>query len=187
MLSVAQADDNSLQGDFGEAWLEAVAAGCGLLHGRGPTTLDRIKSDVHLVLEGLWHGTHNPAVNVQVKTTISLRRSRGYYSYDLDIPTYDALRMTNASTRRVLAVIGLKRDGERVLLRQEGTLLVGRGAWVSLEGLPASKNRISQVVKLPVTNTLDCRGLELMLTTYGVRSSTPVPEIDVWGESGDEG
>ncbi|GAA4223819.1 hypothetical protein GCM10022254_01870 [Actinomadura meridiana] len=36
---VRDQDQNTLQGDFGEAWLEAVAAGCGLLHGR-PTTVD---------------------------------------------------------------------------------------------------------------------------------------------------
>jgi hypothetical protein len=41
------ARDNALQGDFGEAWLEAVAAGCGLLHGR-PSTVDLEKADVEL-------------------------------------------------------------------------------------------------------------------------------------------
>jgi hypothetical protein len=121
-------------------------------------------------------------VNAQVKTSIDLRKGAGYFSYDLDIPTYDILRMDNAAVRRVLIVIGLNREGERVVLKRDGTLLVGRGAWVSLEGLPASKNVTSQVVKLPVTNTLDRPGLERMLTMYGVRSSTRVPDVDAWGD-----
>ncbi|HUZ26359.1 MAG TPA: hypothetical protein VMV07_21605, partial [Streptosporangiaceae bacterium] len=44
------------------------------------------------------------------------------------------LRKTNASTPRILVVIGLEPEGERVLLRRDGTLLVGCGAWVSLAG-----------------------------------------------------
>jgi hypothetical protein len=39
---MAQTDDNSLQGDYGETWLRAVAASSGLLHGR-PTTHGRFK------------------------------------------------------------------------------------------------------------------------------------------------
>lgn len=177
---MAQSDDNSLQGDFGEMWLRTVAAGCGLLQGR-PTTIDRVKTDVHLILEGEWKGTDDPAVNVQVKTTTELRKSHGYYSYDLDIPTYDKLRKANASTPRILVVIGLESGGERVLIQRRGTLLVGCGAWVSLAGRRASANRTKQAVRLPASNTLDRPGLERMLTTYGVRSSTPVPQVDVWG------
>ena len=185
------ARDNALQGDFGEAWLRAVAAGCGLLHGR-PTTLDLEKADVELTLRGRVMGTYNPTVKVQVKTEVSLRMGEGgTFDYDLDILTYDVLRREDHAVRRVLAVIGLSADGERVRLREDGTLLVGRGAWVSLEGAPSSTNTTTQVVRLPVTNTLDGPGLERMLSTYGVRRSTPVPEVDVWAvtestEGGDQ-
>jgi len=84
------------------------------------------------------------------------------------------------TVRRVLAAFRLPRKGEKVRLLKSGTLLTGRGAWVSLEGQPASPNRSSQVVRLPVANTIDRRGLERMLATYGFRSSTPVPEITAW-------
>lgn len=176
-------EQNTLQGDFGEAWLEAVAAGCSLLHGR-PTSLDLQKADVQLVLRGVELGIYNPTVNVQVKTTIGLRQlENGDYSYDLDLETYEVLRRDDHSVRRVLAVIGVSEDGENVRLRSDGTLLVGRGAWVSLEGLPASSNQASQAIHLPGTNTLDQSGLHRMLRTYGTRRSTPVPEVDAWGLS----
>ena len=69
------AADNALQGDFGEAWLEAVAAGCRLLHGR-PSTLDLDKADVEVTLLGIAAGTYNPTVKVQVKTEVNLRETR---------------------------------------------------------------------------------------------------------------
>lgn len=169
-----------MQGDFGEAWLHAVAAGCGLLHGR-PTTLDWEKADVELVLPRVVPGTPYPTVKVQVKTEINLRKgSTGNFIYNLDLATYDWLRRTDHSVRRVLAVIGLSGDGSRVRLHPDGTLLVGRGAWVSLEGFPDSSNSSSQRIEFPASNTLDEPGLHRMLMTYGVPRSTPVPDVDPW-------
>jgi Domain of unknown function (DUF4365) len=182
MCRVGRPVDNSLQGDFGEAWIEAVAAGSGLLRGR-PATLDLQKADVQLTLPGLVAGTYNPSVLVQVKTTVNLRKSIpvGRLLYNLDIDTYNVLRRTDHSIRRVLAVIGLRsKDGERVRLTSAGTLLVGHGAWVSLEGRPPTSNVNTVGVSLPADNTLDPAGLHRMLQTYGVRTSTPVPDVDPW-------
>lgn len=170
-----------MQGDFGEAWLEVVAAGCGLLHGR-PFSLDAVKADVQLMMPGEAVGTYNPSVFVQVKTTTDLRElSNGDYGYDLDVATYDLLRRPDHMIPRVLVVIGVPRDGENIRLRPDGTLLVGRGAWVSLEGRPPSDNRRTQTVHLPAANTLDRAGLERMLKEIGVRRSTPVQDVDPWG------
>jgi hypothetical protein len=179
MIFMGSADANSIQGDYGETWLRAVAASCGLLHGR-PTTLDLEKADVEIVRRGLWNGVWHPTVKVQVKTTIDLREEDGHFVYDLDADTYDVLRRDNESVRRILVVFRLPKKGEKVRLLRSGTLLVGSGAWVSLEGLPATANTASRVVQLPVSNTVDRLGLERMLATYGVRSSTPVPEVDAW-------
>jgi hypothetical protein len=57
--------------------------------------------------------------------------------------------------------------GEKVRLLKSGTLLAGRGAWISLEGLPPTTNSSSQ-------------GLERMLAIYGGRASTPVPQLRAW-------
>ncbi|WP_460364978.1 hypothetical protein [Actinocorallia lasiicapitis] len=95
--------------------------------------------------------------------------------------TYEVLRRTDHAVRRILVVIEVPADGEQVRLADGGTLLVGQGAWVSLEGMPASANTESQAILLPVSNTLDRLGLERMLGHYGVRTSTPVSEFDVWG------
>lgn len=185
MTGRSRVAQNPEQGDFGEQWLEAVAAGCDIIHGR-PGTLDLEKADVELTLRGIHNGTYNPSVKVQVKTIdiAALRaKSESEYAYDLDLVTYDVLRREDHSTRRILAVIGVEAPGRRVRLHEEGTLLVGFGAWVSLEGAPASENRAQQVITLPLINTLDPSGLERMLTTYGVHRTTPVPDFNPWEAS----
>jgi Domain of unknown function (DUF4365) len=174
---------NALQGNFGEAWLRAVAAGCGISHGR-PDELDLDKADAQLMLREIISGTYYPTVKVQVKTEVNLRLGKdGMYSYGLDVNTYDVLRREDHVVRRILVVIGLEAAEPRVRLEEGGTLLIGQGAWVSLEGQPASANASEQVVKLPAANTIDAAGLRRMLTEYGVRSSTPVPTIDLWTSS----
>jgi hypothetical protein len=127
----------------------------------------------------MWH----PTVKVQVKTTVALRQEDDHFIYDLDVDTYNVLRRDNETVRRVLVVFRLPKRGQKIRLLKTGTLLVGSGAWVSLEGQPATPNTASRTVHLPVANTVDRPGLERMLATYGVRSSTPVPDVDAWGSS----
>lgn len=174
--------NNAIQGDFGEAWLEVVASGCGLLRGR--SSLDLEKADVELTYLGQLDSSYCPTVKVQVKTQVSLRTdANGNLVYNLDVRTYDSLRRTDHTVRRVLVVIGLLADGPRVRLREDGTLLVGHGAWVSLEGYPPTPNTTTRVVRLPEANTLDEDGLYRMLSTYGIRRPLPVPDEDLWTET----
>ena len=68
-----------------------------------------------------------------MKTQVNLKAdANGNLMYNLDVQTYDSLRRADHTVRRVLVVIGLLADGPRVRLHEDGTLLVGRGAWMSL-------------------------------------------------------
>jgi hypothetical protein len=173
-------DANTLQGEFGEQWLRVVASGCGLLHGNSDSR-DLLKADVSLTLKGEHGDTYNPTIWAQVKTTHSLRlRPDGTFVYDLDVPTYNVLRRNNHMVRRVLVVLKVSADSEKVQLQEDGTLLVGEARWVSLEGGDVTANTDTLVVELPPGNTVDSDGLHKMLTSYGVRRSTPVPVEDPW-------
>ena len=167
-----------LQGDFGEAWLEAVAAGSGILHGR-PSTLDLDKADVQLSRPSLLSGDDERTIKVQVKTALDFSAdSDGTASFEIDVPTYDVLRAMTRTVRRVLAVIWLERDGDRIQLQDDGTLLVGRSAWVSLEDKDATSNTSSVTIRVPLANTIDQPGLLRMLDLYGVPRSSQVPDVD---------
>lgn len=182
MVRMGLGEDNLLRGDYGESWLRTIAAASGLLHGR-PTSLDLEKADVELVRTGLRNGVWNPAVKVQVKTTVDLREEGDHFVYDLDVDTYDVLRRDNETVRRVLVVFRLPKNGHKISLLKRGTLLAGVGAWVSLEGQPPTVNKTSQAVRLPIANTIDRAGLDRMLERCGARLSTPVRDTDVWGAS----
>lgn len=174
-------DANSLAGDFGETWLRVVASACGMLH-HPPSSLDLEKADVPITLQEFVNGTYNPHVLVQVKTvTDDLRVDRnGDYVYDLDVTTYNVLRRVDHSRRRILVVFRVSDPGGRVRLEPDGTLLVGYGAWMSLEGWPDTSNTSTIAVTLPAANTLDAVGMRRMLTDFGIRSTTRVPDIDPW-------
>jgi len=181
MTTAPSSDVNTYQGDFGESWLEVVAAGADLLHGQ-PATKDLDKADVQLTWQGEHGGCWSPCVQAQVKTTVKLPVEEGHYLYDLDLPTYNVLRRTDHTVGRILVVIGLSDDGERVRLDTDGTLLIGVGAWISLAGHPPTENTTSVRVRLPVEHTLDGAGLQQMLVRHGVRRTTPVPPFEPWGE-----
>ena len=172
--------DNVLRGEFGEAWLKAVAAGCGVLQGR-PATLDLQKADVQLTMPGSVGAYTDATVQVQVKTTEDPIVLDGTCaSFAVDRATYDALRTTNRVIRRVLAVIWLEKDGDRIRLKEDGTLLVGHAAWVSLEGLNETENVASVTVKIPLANSIDDPGLRAMLEEFGRPRSTVVPARETW-------
>jgi hypothetical protein len=136
---------------------------------------------VQLTYTGRLAGTTNPSVKAQVKTTDDLRiLEDGSASYDLDVPTYEFLRKTDHFIPRVLVVFGLSPGGERFRLEDEGTLLIGRGLWVSLEGMGPTANTSTIAVKLPLGNQVDEPGLLRMLEERGAKRSTVVPEEPVW-------
>lgn len=174
---------NVLTGDFGEYWVHAVAAGAEFFHGPA-ATVDMVKADVQLTLPresigGQWQ----PVVWVQVKTTGErLDVKDGHASFSLDVQTYRELSRGDSRIRRVLAVIWLSDPAEKVRVDEQGTTLVGRGLWTSLEEAPPTRNTESVVVKLSVKNTLDAEGLRRMLETYGVGRTTEVPDVDIWAE-----
>jgi hypothetical protein len=171
--------DNTSQGDFGEAWLGVIAAAGGMDH----TTVkpDRDRVDVEVTLREEVAGVWGLAVKAQVKTERGLAPDEdGILRYRLDVGTYDFLRRPQA-TPRVLVVFGLDGSGERVRLAPDGTLLCGVGRWVSLAEYESTSNR-SVVVDLPAENTLDVAGLRDMVIKCGVRQSTPVPDPDVWDD-----
>ena len=171
-----QGHTNLLQGDFGESWLEVVASAAGLLHGR-PYRLDLQKTDVQIAAPGD-ESSDETTVQVQVKTKVGFTGlGDGTASFELDLATYEELRKIH-HIRKLLAVIWLEREGDRVVVDDAGSMLVGRGAWMSLETLGATTNTDSVTVRLPLDNRLDALGLRRMLTTYGVPRSSQVPDMD---------
>ena len=180
--SVSMTVDGDLslrRGDFGEAWLAAVAAGCKFLQGK-PTRVDGEKADLELVFPGELSDVVFPCVKVQVKATsasIIDSKSRDLL-IDLDVDTYDFLRMTNHAVARALVVIHLDHESDWVDVQPERTHPLGRGGWVSLLGAPPTQNQQTVRIRIPAANRLDRECIERMLRETGRRMSTPSPDVD---------
>lgn len=174
----ATGDANTLKGDFGETWLQVVASAAELDHGR-PASTDLDKVDVQLTLREEVGNVYHPQVQVQVKTTSSVRvLQNDDWSYDLDVDTYDVLRKTNGAARALL-VVQVSEGTDRVRLIDDGTLLVGVAGWVSLAGAPPTDNTSTVAVVIPAGNRhLDVPGVRALVVQCGVRTSTPVPLVD---------
>jgi hypothetical protein len=172
-------DNATMQGDFGEKWLSAVASGCGMqaLQVNCP---DLDKADIEITYLGELNGWTSPSIKVQVKTTEDLRLpDTDAASFDLDVATYDVLRKTNQFTPRVLVVFRLE-PGRRIEVEDRATHLIGRGYWLSLVGADATPNTSTVAVRLPLANRVDGPGLLQMLSDFGVRRSSIVPEVSPW-------
>ncbi|GAA3608850.1 hypothetical protein GCM10022223_26110 [Kineosporia mesophila] len=172
-------DANALQGAFGEQWLCMAAASWGYQYGR-PAFLDLDKTDVQLSLLGEHWGCYSPTVQIQVKTVSGVSASGTEISYSLDVPTYDVLRRTDHSIRRLLVVVIVRDDDDRARLHEDGLLVLAHGYWMSLESLPATTNTSTRVVHVPTKNKIDEEGLERMLRENAAPRSTSVPDFDPW-------
>lgn len=165
-------------GEFGESWLKGVAAGSGILQGR-PFTLDLWKTDVLLAMPAITPDEVELTVRAQVKTTTGFRRnSDNTASIQLDRSDYNALTQP-LGIKRLLVVVWLASDGDRVRIADDGTLLVGHSAWISLEG-EAQVTQSTKTVRVPLSKTVDPTGLRRMLTEYGRQRSTEVAEVSLW-------
>jgi hypothetical protein len=171
---------NTEQGNFGETWLEVIAAAAGMTHSRSTPDVDKADIDVTLLEE--LRGVYHPSVKVQVKTELGLTPDAdGVLRYRLDATTYDFLRRMDHGCARALVVFGLDRSGERVRLEADGTLLCGIGRWANLYGMGPAPDK-SVVIDLPAANMLDTAGIREMVVKCGVRQSTQGDESDVWGD-----
>lgn len=187
MPLITNADtDNTARGDFGEAWLEVIASASNLDHGV-PATRDRKKGDIQLTLVD---GDVDATVIVQVKTDINLKKNDdGTFTYNLDAASYNYLVNPRQEIRRVLVVIGLRRNADNDAnidtheLGENSTLLLGEGAWVSLRGMPATTNKSTKAVVLPADNKLDDSGLTRMIRTAGRPRTPSVEPWDDWSQS----
>ena len=110
-------------------------------------------------------------LNIQLKATSQKRRSpRGrddVWSYSLELPHYDKLRVSTAETasQQLLVVLYMPEQDARWLSHSADQLVTRRCAyWMSLQGAPASTNATRQTVYLPRANVMSADELSAIMT-----------------------
>ncbi|AZM47497.1 DUF4365 domain-containing protein [Streptomyces sp. WAC 06738] len=87
------------------------------------------------------------------------------YSYDLDVPTYDKLRIETRTSVGFLGLVIVPRDIEEWMIHDEQELKMRcSGYWAKVQDLPPVENASTKVIHLPVEQRIDLAGFEVMFS-----------------------
>jgi hypothetical protein len=140
---------NQCKEDFGEAYVQAVAAVAGCWIQTFRRDFDGMDGQVTRYGD---EGTIPDApLRFQLKTTKNARLLGDEVRYALEVKNYDKLRIRRGAPA-ILILIVVPDDPEWWLEQDESALALARaGYWVSLEGAPATRNGTKKTIALPRT------------------------------------
>lgn len=155
--TVAQGHRNVAQGQFGAAYVHAVAAAAGLGVEWAGAVFDADGIDLSICAPAPPGRRRGHMVAVQVKTTVN---EPGEEDLIIDLPqkNYNELSEQPRQVPLVLVVVSVPRDPAEWLHETEAELRARRCAyWRSLVGQPASPN--AATVRVPRTALFICEAL----------------------------
>lgn len=141
------------------AYVAAVATRAGYTLGKWDVDKDGVDLSVKrsdgLQFEMQMKCTYSPKIIDQGRT----------YTYDLDIPTYDKLRV---STRTAVGFLGLviapELPDQWMIHDEEQILLFCAGYWAKIQDLPSVENKSTRCIHIPKVQRIDSPGLEIMFS-----------------------
>ncbi|BAJ31010.1 MULTISPECIES: DUF4365 domain-containing protein [Kitasatospora] len=99
------------------------------------------------------------------------------YTYDLDIPTYDALRAQHRSSAGFLGLVVVTRDVDSWLVHDDESLLMNcSGYYAQIQDLPPAKGQSTRTIHLPKSQRIDLPGLNAIFKYAHERLFGPMPE-----------
>ena len=109
-------------------------------------------------------GRMRPVIDLQLKATINLERSRdGFLYFPLGIKNYNDLRI-EAHILRLLMVLDLPKDEQQWMTITESELILRhRAYWLNLRGYEETANQSSVTVRIPEENLFNVEGLRALM------------------------
>lgn len=155
---------NHRQEGLCRAYIQAVASHCGMSwsiptpdYGVDLSLHEIIDLDGQLVQSDL-------RIDVQAKATTRAQRSAGSIGCDIEVSTYNALRLASSDGTRLLVVLVLPARETEWLTWTERSLLLRRCAyWISLRGKPPTLNRSSVRVWIPRANVFSSSAVRAII------------------------
>lgn len=135
------------------AYVQAVAAQAGVGTSRPEPDygIDLLLREIAL-MDG-HHQDTSVQIDLQLRATTRANRTETTLVYDLDVNTYNKLRIFSAGSPRLLIVLVLPETDEEWLIQSPDQLSLRHCAyWVSLEGAPSSTASRSVRVAIPLEN-----------------------------------
>ena len=119
------------------------------------------------------------SVEFQMKCTFSptMLADGDTFTFDLDIPTYDALREPYRSSAGYLGLVIVSRDLESWLAHDDETLLMHcAGFYARIQGMPAATGKSTKTIHLPRAQRIDLPGMDRIFREAHERLFGPMPE-----------
>lgn len=145
------------------AYLQAVVADCGMTLTVRDTDygVDASMYNIRRGHDGNYFEIGRP-VDIQLKSTTSGHVESDYVKFDLNVRNYVHLREPNAGIPRILMLLVLDKQQDRVDVTEHCMTIRGCMYWSSLKGLPPTTNRHTVRIKIPRTqlvSTLEVKAL----------------------------
>jgi hypothetical protein len=125
----------------------------------------RIDMTLHRVAEeGNRYFEAGVALDLQIRSTTQGEISEGAYHYDLDVVTYNRLRISALGTPRILVVLFLPQEEAAWTEQTESSLELRRCAyWISLRGGPETANTASIRIAIPRANVFSTESVHRLM------------------------
>lgn len=109
-------------------------------------------------------GRMRPLLDLQLKATINLKRSRdGFLHFRLRIKNYNDLRI-KVQSLRLLVVLDLPKKKQRwMTITQDELILRHRAYWLNLQGYEETANQSSVTVRIPEENLFNVESLRTLM------------------------
>lgn len=144
-------DPNIQKSRFQVAFIQALAAQAGI-----KAEEPRVDDDsIDLTLTGYnttGIGLRSPSIQVQLKCTAQEFRHGNVIKYDLSIKNYNDLRGHDVTLPRYLFVLEVPKDPKRWIThtKSDQMLLSHSCYWVSIANMPATTNKSSVTIDVPL-------------------------------------
>jgi hypothetical protein len=150
---------------FNVAYVHAMAAQAGLNH--GSLTVDDDSLDLIIAGKGFGKGggIRNPQLHLQLKCTSQDLISGGVIKFPLNMKNYDDLRATNVVAPSYLVVMIVPEDVNAWTSHNSNNMILNHCCyWVSIKGMPVSKNKQKVIVDVPLLQRLTPEALHQLMT-----------------------
>lgn len=153
------APQNAISERLGHAILEIVAARAGCEVMQPPTDFKSIDAMIKPISP-----TVDGQIDVQIKGSAGLARDSAHIKFPLKIKNYNDLRSSNVMVPRMLVVADLApSDTDWVSTSSDEVIFRRSVYWVDLHSLPATQNKTSVTIDIPLSNVLSAQALASLI------------------------
>lgn len=162
--------------EFSRAFIHAIASVAG--YGVENVRIDLDSVDLRITQYATQHSFPiKQALRVQAKCTYAQKPKKGNLPYKLSVKNYNDLRHKNCEPR-ILVVVHVPDNVEDWLNQTDEFIALHHcGYWQSLEGMPATKNKRTKTIRMPIEHRFTVDRLKRIMEVLATEEKPNLNEI----------